>query len=502
MNRHIVCPRSPNSRFQGLHRCLRLALVWVSLFLTAAGARAQPAAPTRPPDDTDTKAPGDGAAGDEDPTTTDGAGPEASDATPPDATGDPNGPEDAPADTATADSDGNAAAGGANKGKDADAASDGADKSEDAAPAPENKLAVGGALRFNYFVKSWDGQKPNRKRFGDFAFDTFRINVDGSRGPLSLSAEYRLYQGYHMLHHGQVGYAATDKVKVDVGVSQVPFGLLKYASKNWFFDITYYLGMEDDYDLGVRTSIDLGDAQVLLGFYKNSEGSYTGNTLASARYSYDVLPTTVAELGYAGLAEDRFNSETNQGNVRATYKIKHSDTSSTELGVSGRVGGLYNSSTDDLGYHWAAAAHVNGTYGPLNVQLQGIAYAFKPENPAGQDDTFVVMGAYDAPYMVAAEGYIATANIAYTLPVKVSPLDSLTFYNDYSVLLKTEDGFEPSHQNVTGVLVAAGSTYTYVDLAAGRNHPWLGPFYGNALAAGDPDEGWHARFNINIGWYF
>ena len=43
-----------------------------------------------------------------------------------------------------------------------------------------SKLKVGGALRFNYFLKSWEGEEANRERGGDFAFDTFRLNVDAS----------------------------------------------------------------------------------------------------------------------------------------------------------------------------------------------------------------------------------------------------------------------------------------------------------------------------------
>lgn len=369
-----------------------------------------------------------------------------------------------------------------------------------AEPEPETSIKVGGAMRVTYAYKTWDDT--DKDRLGSFFFDTFRVNADGKHGPLRLSAEYRFYSGYHMLHHGYVGYAVDDKTQIDVGVSQVPFGLLKYASHNWFFDITYYLGFEDDYDMGVRTSFDLGDLDLWLAFYKNSEGTYTGASAASARYSYDVVPATVADLGYAGLAADRNDSETNQVNVRATYTLSHGDSGTTELGLSGRLGGLYNADTAQTGLHWAAAAHLNGTYGPINVQLQGIGYAFEPELPDGQDDTVVIMGAYDAPYFVAAKGTILSANLAYNLPLNAGPVSSLTFYNDYSVVLKSEESFETTHQNVTGMLVAAGPIYTYVDMAMGRNHPWLGGAYGTALAAGEADADWHGRFNINIGYYF
>jgi hypothetical protein len=41
---------------------------------------------------------------------------------------------------------------------------------------------------------------------------------------------------------------------------------------------------------------------------------------------------------------------------------------------------------------------------------------------------------------------------------------------------------------------------TYVDLATGRNQPFIGPDYTNALARGA--EGFHTRFNVNVGYYF
>jgi hypothetical protein len=122
------------------------------------------------------------------------------------------------------------------------------DGDEEEAPPPE--LHVGGALRFSYFVKSWEGQEGNRDRLGDLAFDTFRLNVDASWNGLRLSGEYRFYPGYQMLHHGYVGYLFSDEVALDLGVTRVPFGILPYASHNWFFDLSYYVGLEDDYDLG------------------------------------------------------------------------------------------------------------------------------------------------------------------------------------------------------------------------------------------------------------
>ena len=363
-------------------------------------------------------------------------------------------------------------------------------------------IHIGGALRVNYFVKSWEGQEGNRQRLGDLAFDTFRLNVDGRLSNVLLSAEYRLYQGYSMLHHGWVGYAFSDATQVQLGVHQVPFGLQPYASHNWFFALPYYMGFEDDYDLGVKLIHERGPWNLQLAFYKNDEGSYTGGSTASARYSYDVVPVSRGNAGEAYLDTDQANTETNQLNARVAYTFQHGELGGTEVGVSGQVGQLYNGVTERNGLGWAAAAHLNGNYGPFNVKLEAMHYSYDPANPRGVSDDFVTVGAYDAPYKLASRGTVLLAGISYDVPVSWGAISKLTFYDDYSVLLKSEAGYETSHQNVLGALITAGPVYTYLDVASGKNQPWLGPDYGGALAEGRPDASWETRFNINVGYYF
>lgn len=112
------------------------------------------------------------------------------------------------------------------------------------------------------------------------------------------------------------------------------------------------------------------------------------------------------------------------------------------------------------------------------------------------------MGAYDAPYKVGAGGQVLTANLAYKLDVDRLLLDSVTFYNDYSLLLKSAGAFPDSHQNTVGALVHTGPVYAYFDAAVGKHHPWLGGSYSSALAEGNASDPWNARFNANIGYYF
>ncbi len=375
-------------------------------------------------------------------------------------------------------------------------------KKADAAHASEKKptVRVGGALRGNIYVKTGKAAARGRQRGGDFAFDTFRLNVDAGYRSLFMSAEYRFYAGYSMLHHGYIGYRFSPHVDVDIGMSQVPFGLLPFASHNWFFDLPYYLGMEDNYDLGVRSHIELGAVDVRLAFYKNDAGNFTGSSIDSARYSYDVVRTSRDELGPAGAHAPLSNHEVNQGNLRVAYRLDH-PLGHTDIGASLEYGGLDNTDTKKMGYHWAVAGHVDAHVGRFDLQVEGIRYRYAAVVPPGQSTAFVVMGAYDAPYEVAASGNLVVLNVAYRIPVQWGPVQAVTVYNDYSALVKMQDSWSNSYQNVDGALFDAGPVMVYLDAALGRNHPWLGASYVTALAAGAARR-WEARFNANVGYYF
>ncbi|MGD8604566.1 MAG: hypothetical protein PVF49_08335 [Anaerolineales bacterium] len=408
--------------------------------------------------------------------------------------------------------------------------------------ADENSFHVGGALRYNYRYMDWKDEsyaRVNKDQGGEFLLDTYRINVDGTYKGIDLSLEYRFYSGYNMLHHGYFGYAFDDLNQIQLGVSQKPFGIQPYASHNWFFSIAYYIGLEDNYDAGLKYIHTDGPWSFKLAFYKNSGGNYTGTSDVSSRYSYDIVPEKSAISWITGQVSN--NREDNQFNGRVAYTMTHDETSKTELGISGEFGMLYNGAlaqlndmdpadaaalytgnTDPWGNHWAIGGHVNGTYGSFNLMAfviytqadpktlneenltaAGFAAGYQPDF----GDSLVVYGAYDFPYTVASKGWVLAFEPAYTVPVKWGPVTSLQFYNDFSVYLKSDDRFaaqtdvKPTFHNITGVLVTAGKVYTYVDIAQGKNNPWLGN-YTNGLAAGNPDAEWKMRFNINFGYYF
>jgi hypothetical protein len=194
-------------------------------------------------------------------------------------------------------------------------------------------------------------------------------------------------------------------------------------------------------------------------------------------------------------------------NLRLAYTLDHENARATELGLSMMSGRISNRNPlGGEGTRHAAAAHLNGNYGRWNLMLQAIRYEFDVDNDpnldASPDGSFVTKGAYDAAYHVASKATIYTAGLAYTLPVDWWAIESLSFYNDFSLMNKDEAGYRDSLQNVTGCGVKAGLWYIYIDVATGENQPWLGGDWLEGLASGGEETGRNTRFNINVGFYF
>lgn len=350
------------------------------------------------------------------------------------------------------------------------------------------ELKIGGALRFNYNLSSWkEGQK---KRGGDFGYDMFRINAKAAYKGVFLNAEYRLYAegfGGGFLKQGWLGYNFNKEDQIHIGLTQVPFGIQQYNSHNWFFNLTYYVGMEDDHDMGLKFIHKGTKFEYQMAFFKNAEEMTFGNNteISPKRYSYDISGR---------------NKEVNQLNGKFVYKFGIE--SANRLGVSLEYGGLYNLDTEEMGDHAALAFHYEITKGKWNGKAQFITASHNPENIEGEPIDVVTMAAYGAPYEVAADFNLYSLGIARNVPIKWGPITNLQVYNDFAFMQKKASEFTDSYMNVTGVLVSAGNVYTYIDYAAGYNHSWLGGNFVDDFSKGNPDAEWEARFNINIGYYF
>lgn len=358
---------------------------------------------------------------------------------------------------------------------------------EESAP----KIRFGGALRFNYNLSTW--KQGQLKRGGDFGYDMFRLNVSGQHRGINYNTEFRLYSssfGGAMLKQGWFGYDFSDKSEIQLGLQQVPFGIQTYNSHNWFFNMTYYLGFEDDHDMGVKFIHDSGDWQWQLAYYLNAEEFVFSDVEASPnRYSYDILGR---------------NKENNQLNVKIIHRKGRGR--QHETGFSTMAGLLYNLDTEKNGYRYAAAVHYEykPEENPWNIKLEVMTYRFDPAYPDAEPlFREVEMGAYGANYYVANKGQLITLGISYHLPVNLPPLEAITLYNNYGYYNKEVIEYDDSHMNVLGGMVKASPMYIYIDSAWGYNHPWLGPEWTYAFSKGSPgNTRLHMRFNINKGIYF
>ncbi len=384
----------------------------------------------------------------------------------------------------------------------------------------EDYLRIGGALRYNYVFTRYEGETfpLGTALRNDFTWDTWRLNFEGQTKGILLSFEYRFYPTFntHFIHHGWLGYNFTDKDQLQLGVSQVPFGNLKYASHSWWFQTPFYVGLEDDYDIGIKWRRQMPKWDFHLAWYLLAEPRGTSEptfgALSAARYSYDVVPVP-----------GESNLERNQFNLRAVRHIQN-----TSLGISLQRTGIFNLATENKGNQFAGAIHLDGTYNRWNLNTEYVYYKYSNvENDLGEALDVVQMGAFGfGTYDVAAEASMYVIGLSYSIPVKWGPISNITIYDDYTYTQKhqtlelngVETDFQPTQQNVLGALITAGSIYTYVDLAMGQNHPWItNDFGGTDLGTGNPEvynepltntnlpdenPAWNLRFNINLGYYF
>ena len=338
--------------------------------------------------------------------------------------------------------------------------------------AEDEPIRITGAVRFNTSWVSDEG--PVEDKRGESGLDLFRIGAEGERDGFSVSAEYRFYPFMETIHHGWVGYAPNDRHAFEAGITRVPFGLLPFASHNFWFGTPYYLGLADDYDVGLKYRHENGPWDLRLAFFKNEELNDASNL---ERYSFDVVTTG-----------NEANEETNQINARLAHTFGEGTDFVNEVGVSGQCGQLYNGETSENGDYWALAAHLDSRYKRWNFQLQLARYAYNPENPPGVDPRSVRLGAFATSYDVASEATVLVGNVAYNFPVPFDFLDSVTGYNDFSAVFKDEDG----------VAVGMGPLLMYLDFIQARNMV----FFGDGSLAGGGNDDWDLRANLNVGYYW
>lgn len=348
------------------------------------------------------------------------------------------------------------------------------------------ELTFGGALWVNYAFQKWKSLDQGRKK--DLRFDNLRLSIDGNYGKFLFSGQYRLYGYTRAIHHAWIGYQPTENNQIELGVTQVPFGLLPFATHSFWFGLGYYVGLEDDYDAGLKYRHKAGPWEFHFAFFRNEE---YGDATSLDRYSVD--PVRI---------DDQQNEETNQFNIRLAHTIKHRGDRRTELGLSGEWGSLLNRTTGGFGDHWAVAFHYNGWYNNWNPQIQVAHYRYNPKNPHDISNLLILMGNLTSFREIAAEGTLLNLNLARFFNVHWGPFERFRLYYNYSHLFKSEITFKDSQLHNLGSVLQAGPFWIWIDLLLGKNAWYLNDSpEGSGLGSGGTDQ-WHYRFNVNFEWYF
>lgn len=349
---------------------------------------------------------------------------------------------------------------------------------------PLPKIDIGGALRLNYSYRNYDQQ--NMDRLGDFEFELFRLNADIDYKDIFFSVEYRWYGNFNAIHHGYFGYHLTDRSSIQIGVHQVPFGILPYASNSFWFNATYYLGFEDDYDTGIKFIYDDATWNIQGAFYKNPE--YIDSE-RYGRYSFDLVTDDI-----------QTNQEINQFNLRSVYKWTINENLIMKLGASIEAGQIYNKTTEKKGKRHAFALHNNLFYKNWNLHFQWIEYEFNPKNPDGLSDETVQFGAFMFPFLVNSKANVYSFNISNTIQINGKYLDKIKLYANTSMVDPKKGYGSNSKQIVLGTTLIRRGLYAYFDYIFGQNMWFSG---GPGIGLEHPeDQDWNSRLNINFGYYF
>lgn len=365
----------------------------------------------------------------------------------------------------------------------------------------KDPIRVHGAVRFQYSFEEYS--VGNENRGGDIDFDIFRLNFDGEIGDVILSAEYRWFQYQEALKSAYLAYNLDENWQAQVGILKIPFGNMPYNSHSFFFNSTFYIGLEDEHDAGIKLLYRSDDWDLDFAFLKSDEQGGVDGYVSdrTARYNYDTVGIRLVDEGIYD-EPTLAVGESNSWAIRLAHKWQLAESESLEVGLSTQGGGLYAGdlsdspyarfSNDEIGTRTSNGIHANYDNGPLNVQLTYATYDYDLE----VENKGAVVAAYAFYDTIPTQATIYTGNVAYTLGAKIGPVTSLTFYNDYSLITDKEGVSGDTWMNVLGMSVAAGGMFTYVDFVSAKNQPFIG-----GTIAGESDETKH-RFNVNFGFYF
>lgn len=407
----------------------------------------------------------------------------------------------------------------------------------------ERDFKISGAFRMNVITQHYEN--PTKATSTSMNMDTWFLQVDGQKAGLDLSFQYRFYPriGSHFIHHGYVGKALTDNLYAKLGVFQVPFGIAENASHSWFLQGTYFVGLEEDYDMGGGLTYTHDNLTVDFAYFRQAEpeGPTVGQNFAftnagPGRFGFDLTTGRVFTEVDAEGREITYNEslrELNTFNLRLRYNLLPW----CELGLSAQAGGVYNEYMDKSTLSTAYAAHLYLTPKNFSIKAEIAAFDYNAKGvkimPDGSiesyDLEFIQMGAFGGNNLSVTQASLYQLAVGYDLPIDFHFFDRIQVYTDFSYFDKANPAYGDSYQVIPGVMFKKGGLYILADFAFAKNHFGFtddagvgfekGRVYSNNPSDKDKfyytdnselvgkslklsEIPWNYRLNINIGYYF
>ncbi len=323
------------------------------------------------------------------------------------------------------------------------------------------------------------------KNKANLKFDSFRIWAQTDvNSTIFASVQYRFYEGWNTPTHFYVGWHIDKRNTLKAGQVWVPFGFAFQPYDDWG-NIAFYVGLQDDYDMGVTWEGRYELITFRAGFFKNQQLSATN----PGRYDTDAFPGEVSSDYLIPVAKR--NREVNQFNLMAELHPS-GDYWDVTAGISGMFGQLYNEDTDEYGTRLAAAGHFGLNLQSFYLRLQDTWYNYTQELPDGSTQDmkdFLNVSSWNFAYEIPASANIFTASAAYDFIG-----EKLTAYANYSLL--SGGTSQANSQLLTGGVSTIWRLFQiYGEVHYGVNDPQLsGNASGYGRDTGAYDVGFQIRF--------
>ncbi|MDZ7826886.1 MAG: hypothetical protein U5R48_13825 [Gammaproteobacteria bacterium] len=275
------------------------------------------------------------------------------------------------------------------------------------------------------------------------------------------------------LRYGWLGYRFEDDSELQVGIHQVPFGLTPYASHNAWFGVPYYVGLADDYDMGIQYRREDGPWSTRLAFYKNEELNNSTATWTATRSTW-CSGRRPAERGDQPAQRPRRLHPGQGHRLRdRAGRLRHSGRSCTmPPPTSAAITGRQPCTSTAAAAAGTCSCRASATqYDPVRI-------------PAGVTATAVRVGAFEGSYEIASEADMVSRQHRLQLPRRPGTWIDQHYLLQrlLAVCSRTAGDARDSQINTIGCAIGSGPLFTYVDYILANNMA----FFGNGSMGGRP----------------